>query len=137
MTDKPPKQAFPVIRRMYPKPHESFQFGVDPLRRSPDYTSVMRKTLPMPTFRSEIIFEGERLMIDPAEWDTRDDIPAEALRLAKEESATGVPTGITNHPKYGWMVLQTSGQGPYLIWTEQKLPFAHAGKNVQDRKSVV
>lgn len=117
--DKRPKQVFPVIRKMYPPPDDPKWLN---FRRRLDYISVARKTLPMPKFRSEIVFEGERLMIEPSEWDTREDIPAEALRLAKKESATGVPTGITNHPKYGWMVLQTSGQGPYLVWSERDLP---------------
>jgi len=42
--------------------------------------------------------------------------PPEAVQLFNEESKSGVPTAISHHPDEGWFVLQTSGQGPYIIW---------------------
>jgi len=75
-----------------------------------------------PVGREELAFEAENLMIPTADWETREGIPAEALQLAQKETANKVPTGIAQHPKYGWVVVQTSGQGPYIIWSEQELP---------------
>jgi len=42
--------------------------------------------------------------------------PEEARLIAERESKQGVPTGISHDEKFGWVVLQSSGQGPYLIW---------------------
>jgi hypothetical protein len=42
--------------------------------------------------------------------------PPEAVELFTSESSDGVPTAIVHHPEAGWFVIQTSGQGPYIIW---------------------
>ena len=62
----------------------------------------------------------EKYLIHPDEWETCG-APSEALDLAKDESSQGVPTGLVKHPEHGWFVLQTSGQGPYIIWSENAL----------------
>jgi hypothetical protein len=48
------------------------------------------------------------------------DIPEEAKTIYQSETAQRVPTGIGYHDGLGWFVLQSSGQGPYLIWQENK-----------------
>lgn len=45
-------------------------------------------------------------------------IPEDVIKLVAQETAGGLPTGIGKDEKLGWFVLQTSGQGPYLIWSE-------------------
>lgn len=59
----------------------------------------------------------EKDLIPFEKWDSCG-APSEAIRIAREESSQGVPTGIAFDPKRGWVVLQSSGQGPYLIWQE-------------------
>lgn len=46
--------------------------------------------------------------------------PKKALALYESETAIGVPTAIAYDKKHGWFVIQTSGQGPYIIWSEQE-----------------
>ncbi len=50
--------------------------------------------------------------------DQHQNAPAEAIKIYNEGVAEGVPTGIAKHPRFGWFVIQTSGQGPYVIWEE-------------------
>lgn len=59
--------------------------------------------------------ESECMVVDPSEWG-EEYVPEEARKLALEETAQGIPTAIGFHPILGWVVFQTSGQGPYLIW---------------------
>jgi len=59
----------------------------------------------------------ERNLIPSTEWETCG-APEEAVALALEETRQGVPTGIAKHPENGWFVIQSSGQGPYIIWPE-------------------
>jgi hypothetical protein len=61
--------------------------------------------------------ELERKLIETSDWPCA---PKAAYELALEESKQGVPTGIAYHPTEGWFVLQTSGQGPYIIWQEKQ-----------------
>lgn len=46
--------------------------------------------------------------------------PEAARRLYAQEVAEGVPTAIAIHPRasFKWYVIQTSGQGPYIIWDD-------------------
>jgi hypothetical protein len=44
------------------------------------------------------------------------DIPQEAINMYLEEVRMGIPTAIARHPTEGIYVIQTSGQGPYIIW---------------------
>lgn len=46
--------------------------------------------------------------------------PEAARRLYAQEVAEGVPTAIAVHPRasYKWYVIQSSGQGPYIIWDD-------------------
>jgi hypothetical protein len=46
--------------------------------------------------------------------------PEAARRLYAQETAAGVPTAIAIHPRasYKWYVIQTSGQGPRIIWDD-------------------
>lgn len=57
--------------------------------------------------------ECELAMLQTAEWGSA---PEEVRDLALKESAQGVPTGIAYISGHGWHVVQSSGQGPYLIW---------------------
>jgi hypothetical protein len=43
--------------------------------------------------------------------------PKKLVALAKKESNSGVPTGIAKY-KNRWYVIQSSGQGPYVIANE-------------------
>jgi hypothetical protein len=63
------------------------------------------------------LFELERKLVPYAEWWTCG-APPEAVALATGESALRVPTGIAHDPILGWVVIQSSGQGPYIIWQE-------------------
>ena len=42
--------------------------------------------------------------------------PQEAIDMFLEESLQRIPTALALHPEHGWFVIQTSGQGPYIIW---------------------
>jgi hypothetical protein len=44
------------------------------------------------------------------------DAPIEAVKVLEKEN--GIPTAIAHHAEYGWFVIQTSGQGPYIIWSQ-------------------
>lgn len=59
----------------------------------------------------------EKKMIPVSEWHRA---PIVAYELAEKETAQRVPTGIGHDAVLGWYVLQTSGQGPYLIWSENE-----------------
>lgn len=58
--------------------------------------------------------ELEKYLIHPNKYGEHD-IPEEMLELVNEEGGHGVPTGIAKHPEHGYFVLQTSGQGPYIV----------------------
>lgn len=45
-----------------------------------------------------------------------EDLPKEAYELYQYEVAEGCPTAIAKHPIHGYFVIQTTGQGPYIIW---------------------
>lgn len=64
-----------------------------------------------------LAFELEGYMISRDEWDLCG-APEEAVRIAREETAQGIPTAIAKHPSKGWFVIQTAGQGPYVVWDE-------------------
>jgi len=72
-----------------------------------------------PTGDIDLAFQLEKMMVKPKDWDICG-APAGAVELAKRESDTGAPTGIAKHPTLGWFVIQTTGQGPYIIWEERK-----------------
>lgn len=56
----------------------------------------------------------ERHLIPVERWS---EAPTEAQKIANEQSAQGCPTGIARNPETGtYVVLQSSGQGPYIIW---------------------
>ena len=59
----------------------------------------------------------EDFLIEPPKWPSSGASDA-FLILAAVESNAGVPTGIAKHPEHGFFVLQTSGQGPYIIKSE-------------------
>ena len=65
------------------------------------------------------LFALERKIVPYEQWDICG-APKEAVRLAHEETDLHVPTGIVYDESLGWVVLQTSGQGPYIIWQENK-----------------
>lgn len=51
-----------------------------------------------------------------AEW-------PEAARLAfRSIDKEGVPTAVLKTEELGWVVIQSSGQGPYLLWSERPQP---------------
>ena len=57
------------------------------------------------------------MKIDPFELE-KHIMPIEAINIFLTEFSAGVPTAIGYHEPLGWYVLQTSGQGPYVIWPE-------------------
>ena len=65
----------------------------------------------------QLAWEAEKYLIPSEEWDTSG-VPPEALAVV--EKSRGVPVGIARHPKYGWIVLESSGQGPYVVWWERE-----------------
>lgn len=63
-------------------------------------------------------FYLERLLIPFEKWNSLD-CPSEVKTIAFKEHEQGVPTGIGfDKEKYGWFILQSCGQGPVLIWSE-------------------
>lgn len=60
----------------------------------------------------------EVLLIPSDQWNNA---PKEAQKIAKEQTKEGIPTGISYDPSTGsYFVLQSSGQGPYVIWQSSK-----------------
>jgi hypothetical protein len=49
------------------------------------------------------------------------EIPKKALRLYLEGCEEGHPTAVAKHPKYGYAVIATGGQGPMFVWVEKDL----------------
>ncbi len=60
-------------------------------------------------------FQFERYLIKPEYWFNT---PNECQRIAKEYSKN-CSIGISHHPDYGWAVIGTQGQGPFIIWEEK------------------
>lgn len=61
----------------------------------------------------------ESHLIPKSQWVSA---PQDACRLALDETDLGVPTGIAQDPETGkWFVIQSSGQGPYIIWEQELL----------------
>jgi len=58
--------------------------------------------------------------------------PIEAVKIFEKEKLLGIPTAISKHPKAGWFVIQTSGQGPYVIWKEKGNRCIGCGEIVQE-----
>lgn len=46
--------------------------------------------------------------------------PKQAVTLAQKESDCGISTGFAYY-EGKWYLIQTSGQGPYVIWEENAL----------------
>ena len=46
-------------------------------------------------------------------------IPDAAKKLYQKEVKVGIPTAIGYDDKLGYYIIQTAGQGPYLIWQER------------------
>jgi len=61
----------------------------------------------------------EESLVPPERWNSCG-APPDAVALARAESESGVPTGLAHAPRLGWVVLQSSGQGPYVIWSERE-----------------
>jgi len=66
-------------------------------------------------FYRSIAMELERYIVK-----TITAIPAKALELYLAGYHEQVPRAIIKHPKYGYAVIETSGQGPYPIWAEDE-----------------
>jgi hypothetical protein len=64
---------------------------------------------------NELAFELEHKLIPYKEWSKA---PAAAFEVAMQSHAEGVPTGIAFHSELGWFVIQSSGQGPYIVWED-------------------
>lgn len=45
--------------------------------------------------------------------------PFEALELFIKESKLGIPTAVGYDETLGYYVIQSSGQGPYIIWKQK------------------
>lgn len=60
--------------------------------------------------------ELERYLIDRSRWS---EAPKEAFDLAESETMEGVPTGISLY-KGTYYVIQSSGQGPYILYPESR-----------------
>lgn len=59
----------------------------------------------------------EKHLIPFKEW--KEKSPQHVYDMAMEEHEQGVPTGIGYIDDIGWYILQSSGQGPYLIYSER------------------
>lgn len=74
----------------------------------------------------------EKFIIPHTELD-RDHVPKKALWIFDEETKQRVPTAIGYHSDIGWFVIQSSGQGPYLIWQQRGGGARYHGK-IRKRK---
>jgi hypothetical protein len=61
--------------------------------------------------------ELEKRILKQDMWDTLQ-LPQEAIDLANRETAQGIPTAIAVDDDGRLYVIQSSGQGPYIIWEE-------------------
>jgi len=54
------------------------------------------------------------------EWPTLNTaaVPKWIQKAAKKSAEDGTPTAFGHHPKHGWFVLCTAGQGPILVAIE-------------------
>ena len=77
----------------------------------------------MSHYLDKIAFEAEQHLIPPNKWEEAlPKLPEEGRKILEEEMvAPSGPTGLAKHPEYGYMILG-SGQGPFIIWSEQELP---------------
>ena len=67
--------------------------------------------------REELAMLLEGFLVPSDQWATSG-APEEAVRIATQETKLGCPAGIASHPKHGFVVLQSSGQGPYILWPD-------------------
>jgi hypothetical protein len=66
----------------------------------------------------KLAFELENYLIVRKEWDTCG-APEAYIKEAIAGCEEGVPTGFGKHPKYGWFVIWTAGQGPRISLLEK------------------
>lgn len=61
----------------------------------------------------KLAFECEKIMMP---WGLLDvsGCPSHLVKLAKETNKEGIPVGYGKHPKHGWFVVCSSGQGPMV-----------------------
>lgn len=67
------------------------------------------------------IFELENEIINYDSILEKESIPAECMRVYFDGVNNGVPTAIGWHVEAGWFVLETTGQGPYITYTEKNV----------------
>ena len=69
--------------------------------------------------RKANIFDLEDGLISPGRWKRfYDKMPKECRDVM--DYPPPEPHGIGHHPKLGWYILCTAGQGPMLEWSEHK-----------------
>ena len=60
----------------------------------------------------------ENFCIPVEDW-YKPEVPLGAQRWAKGASSEGCSAAIAHHPKYGWFVLVSQGQGPGIGWADE------------------
>jgi len=63
----------------------------------------------------DLAHEASNYKVPDNTWETCG-APEEAVAVAIESAADGVPTAVANHPNMGWVVLASQEQGPVIIW---------------------
>ena len=56
----------------------------------------------------------EKLLIPPDKWE--DNVPYDIKQFLNLHDKSPIGTG--RHPVIGWFIIESSGQGPYIIWHE-------------------
>jgi len=62
----------------------------------------------------QTIDDLEKLLIPPEQWE--DKVPYKIKQFLNRDEKSPVSTG--RHPIIGWYIIESTGQGPYMIWHE-------------------
>lgn len=79
-------------------------------------------------FQIQYAGRAEQYIVQEKDWP--EEVPLEAIQQYREGIDEGVPAAIAKDPEFGWVVIQTSGQGPYFIWPDVKHLLRRLAKTV-------
>ena len=64
--------------------------------------------------KEDVLYTLEQKLISPNVWSTS--VPSHIRKLAKE--SWDIPHGIGQSEQFGWFIIGTAGQGPFIIYVE-------------------
>lgn len=71
----------------------------------------------MQEYDQQFAMDTEKYLVPSETWHTCG-APTDAIEVAEEGTAEGIPSGIAKHPTLGWVVLMSAGQGPFVAWAK-------------------